>query len=510
VTIQTASRIFALAVLAYLAVIAWFSPLPLQDFPNHLARALVLADLLFRHGAQFGDNFSFEFLLTSYLGGDLPLACLVQLLGVRGAALLWSVLTFLSLPAAVYLYLRVTKASSEVLVLMLFVSLYLSTDAFFLMGFMEFKLSIALVLVAFSLIESLRERWSVTYFALYAVLIAVAYFVHLAAVVFIGALWGVSGLWRLSQGRSRVANEAILVAPIVCVLLWHFIGAATYRHSDDLLVAPSRWGTAATKWARFAWDFRRYAHLQDDVVTGAVIVFMAFCMLNRRVGQPQEWLKGRVLEPLSYGLAFLVLYVVLPFSQLEATYIDARALALLPLFLFQGLLSLPTNRESSESESAARPEILTVALAAILVGVNLAALSLHFWKDSNWLASYRATVAKIPVHATVLPIYTDERTGIPLERLHFASYAVIDRQALIPYLFAGDRGNPMKYFRYLHRPYTPDELWYRDRMDGTIDWTKVREQYAYLLVMKPFTAARIRLKTHVVAESDSVALLAVE
>jgi hypothetical protein len=366
------------------------------------------------------------------------------------------------------------------------------------------------VLVAFAVIELLRERWSATYFALFVFLIVATYLVHLAAVVFIGALSGVSALWRISQGRSRAAREAMLLVPIVCILLWHLLGASTYRQPDDLLIAATKWGTLPAKLNRISWDFRRYTRLQDHAVTGAFLIFLACCLLNRRVASGREWLKSQVAEPLSYAILFFAMYFALPFSHLDATYVDARALALAPFFLFQAVLSLPSMTESSAPDSGARAEFLTVCLAVMLVCVNLTVLSVNFWKGDAWLASYRATVGKIPMHATVLPIYTDEAVGIPLERLHAASYAVIDRKALIPYLFSGDRGHPMSYFRYLHRPYTPAELWYRQGEDSTVDWGKIREQYCYLLVMKPFTASRIHIRTHVVAGSDAAVLLAVE
>ena len=46
----------ALAVLAacYAGFFMQLTSLPFQDFPNHLARAVVMADLIFHHGAQFG------------------------------------------------------------------------------------------------------------------------------------------------------------------------------------------------------------------------------------------------------------------------------------------------------------------------------------------------------------------------------------------------------------------------------------------------------------------------
>jgi hypothetical protein len=180
--------LFALVVLAYIAVFVWFSPLLLQDYPNHLARAFVMADLLFRHGADFGQSYRFHFMLTPYVAGDLLLTLVVYLTGVKAAGVIWVILTFLSLPAAVYVYLRALRASTEVTLLMLFVSLYLSTDTFFVMGFLEFKLSIALTLVALAQVELLRQQWSGVRFGIFAALIVFTYLTHLAAIAFIGDL----------------------------------------------------------------------------------------------------------------------------------------------------------------------------------------------------------------------------------------------------------------------------------------------------------------------------------
>ncbi len=468
----------------------------------------MLADLFFQHGAQFGNDFSFRFLFTSYLGGDVLLAALVQLFGVNGAAAIWAVLTFISLPAAVYFYLRVMEARIEVVLLMLFVSLFLTSDTFFVMGFFEFKLSIALALVGLATLELLRQRWSAPYFAIFAVLILVTYLVHLAAVVFIGALQGVSAVWRIAQRRSSLARELLLFAPVIGVLAWHFVGAAAYRQADDLVDSPDSWGTVARKMYDLSWDLRRYDRRQDTVVIGTLLIFLAASMLNRRVEYGKEWLSARVLEPLSYALVFFGLYFVLPFSQLEATYIDARALVLALLFLFLGLLSIRTAIEpSSSSGGRGRTDAITISFAALAVYVNLAYLTFHLWKDSEWLAQYRATLAPIPPHASVLPIYTDATTRRPLEHLHAASFAVIDREALIPYQFSGDRGNPMKYFRYVRRPYAPPELWYRQRQDNEVDWQQIARQYRYLLVMKPFTADRIPIQTRTVAETDAAVLM---
>ena len=89
----TARNFLLLAVLLYMGVIAWFSPLVIQDYPNHLARALIMEDLLFHHGAVFGSDYQYHFLFTPYVLGDLLLAGLVAMVGLTAAGILWAILT---------------------------------------------------------------------------------------------------------------------------------------------------------------------------------------------------------------------------------------------------------------------------------------------------------------------------------------------------------------------------------------------------------------------------------
>jgi len=75
-TTRTARGLLVLVVLAYIALFCQFSPLLVQDYPNHLARATVMADLLFRHGAGFGQSFRLHLMWIPYVSGDLVLTSL--------------------------------------------------------------------------------------------------------------------------------------------------------------------------------------------------------------------------------------------------------------------------------------------------------------------------------------------------------------------------------------------------------------------------------------------------
>jgi hypothetical protein len=50
----------ALVCAAYVIYFAQLTSLPLQDFPNHLARARIIDDLLFNGGARFGSQFAVQ------------------------------------------------------------------------------------------------------------------------------------------------------------------------------------------------------------------------------------------------------------------------------------------------------------------------------------------------------------------------------------------------------------------------------------------------------------------
>lgn len=249
--------LFALVVLAYIAVFVQFSPLPLQDYPNHLARAFVMADLIFHQGAQFGQQFQYDFLFTPYVLGDLLLTTLVQLTGVAAAGAIWVTFVFLSLPCALFLYLRARDSSAEVTLLLLFISLYFSSDTFFALGFLEFRLSVALVLVALALAEWCRKRWSAVSFAIYTAAVVVAYLTHLGAVAFIGAAVAAESMWRVVFRKAPVIPEICLLLPVIGVIGWHFLGAVTYRQSQDAVAQTPGWGTLSHKISDLNWNFVR-------------------------------------------------------------------------------------------------------------------------------------------------------------------------------------------------------------------------------------------------------------
>src|SRR6202047_350745 len=148
---------------------------PLLDYPNHLARAFVLAHLN-------DSNFSFPQFYRAdwgaypYLGMDASLAVLERLLPIETAGRVYLSLCVLALPAAAWFFLRQAQPDVEAASLW---SLLIAYNVFFLEGFLNFDLSIAVGFLTLGLwLRWLARpgtgRWMATLIAFTAL-----YFTHL-------------------------------------------------------------------------------------------------------------------------------------------------------------------------------------------------------------------------------------------------------------------------------------------------------------------------------------------
>jgi hypothetical protein len=498
----------ALLIAAYAVIFARFSAFSLMDYPNHLARAVVMADLIFHGGARFGDLFQYHFIATTYVLDDLVLTGAVNSLGVRGGTALWIALVMLSLPCAMLFFLRDSKLSADRRLLVLILSLYLSTDAFLFAGFLPFRLAVALTLVSFSLVQTLRRRWSWAMFAIYCIVVAFGYLIHLSTIIFLAAAIVVSAALTLWLRSTTVRQEVYLLFPVLAMMAWHF-GVSIHAHAPtDRVAYGHEWGTWSRKFWGLQWPFMRYigTHL-DRRVDEILVLACVFCALwpARHQLRRGALMKPAVLEMLLLAGAFFGMYIILPAEYGVGSFLDVRALALIPLFLIIACMYLSDDGSTAYDSGVG----IALPLAVLLAVGNLAYLTWHLLKDNVWMSQYRAVVAAIPQRASVLPVFPGNDELLLFQ--HAASFAVIDRGAVIPYLFSGNGGEPQAYFRYIHFPYAPPPWWsyYTPPSAPEVDWKAISGSYQFLLVMKPFDFNRIRLSTTMVADSETATLLAI-
>ena len=488
----------ALAI-AYVLTLCALTPLTLQDYPAHLENAIALADLIFHGGEHFGGMFSYHFLFVPYVLGDLGFAASVEAFGANAGSAVWMSFVFLSLPLALVFFMRVAGVAADRRALIFIVSLYLATDWFFLMGFLSFRLGLAVTIANLALAVRLRNGWSSRTYVVYCALVAVGYLVHLTTIALLTPAIAASAPLRLWRRTSNVRTEAFLITPLATLWAWHFWAMHLYTRPDDPVENPYVWGTLYGKFAGLGYEFVRYHLNWDLLMMGALVI----CLIASAAGTRARDLRAfAVLEMALLAATFVVVYLILPQGYSEAWYVDVRALALASVCALLAFAYLPAARSWLR--------VPAIALAVALVTTNLIYLQRHLARGQTWLTQYRAVVAAIPSGARVLPVTTRSRGGNIAPSRHMHAFIAIDRGALMPYAFNADTANPEKYLRYVARPYAPAENWYLKGAWTSVDWRRVALDYDYLLIEKPFDARHIPVQTRLVTENASVALFSIE
>src|ERR1700722_2582909 len=157
---------------------------PLLDYPNHLARAFVLSHLR-DPSFSFGQFYRSDWGPYPYLGMDALLAVLARMFPIETAGRIYLSLCVLALPAAAWFFLRQAQPKSGAGFLW---SLLIAYNVFFLEGFLNFDLSIAVGLFALGLwLRWLARPGFARWFAALAAFTA-SYFAHLLGFALAGLI----------------------------------------------------------------------------------------------------------------------------------------------------------------------------------------------------------------------------------------------------------------------------------------------------------------------------------
>ena len=496
---------------AYLVCIVPLTSFPMQDYANHVARAQIMADIFFHHGADFGHFFEVHLAPVPYVLPDLLLMGAVEAFGPNVGAGLFTTLVILSLPCALLFYAHVVNLSARARPFVLLVGVCLATDWFFLVGFLAFRLAVALIVVNLAQAEILRRRWSMPVFIAYIVVLLVGFLTHLSAPVFVAAAVGVSALVRLWFRTTTLRREIALGAPIALLFAWYFAALARPHEAINAweydTAKPTLRQLAGLKIHGLPAEFWTF----DWHLATPILLLLAACLLvpvRRELNGP-ALRRPAVVEQLVLAAAFLGVYLVLPTDYVNSSYVDIRALPMITLMLLFACLRLSTG------ESAGRNlgNLWVLGLATLLAVTNLVYVTRPLASNNAWINRYRAVAASIPKGSYVLPVHTETRQP---HLLHVASHIVLDRGAIIPYLFSLESGAPMTYFNYKQPRYAPDHQWYRAQRsattaaDNAVNWSRIACDYDFLMVTMPYDPLRIAVPTVTVAANEAATLLAID
>lgn len=459
---------------------------PLNDLPNHTARGLVIADLLFHGGKVFGNHFTLSLALEPYILGDLLLAILAELLPACVGQVTMA-LCFFSLPAAAWFFARCLRLPPWSCGAFAIAATFVATDFTFVLGFVQFRLSLPLLLLALGFAWQLLQRATAGAAVGYAICVVAGYLMHLAMpVLLVPALIALLLLPVIEQPRERrrallSMAAGLLTLPALLVSLGTWLSTPILAGATIRLPLEQKLQAALRVLSHFD------THLAWLLCIFPVVVVVARAWQDRSA-------QLMVLVAASFGIAFMVL----PAGQGTTWWIDARAVPLAYLFtVFAGIAAT----EVRSGVCWLKP-VVTGLLGAISLA-NLLSISgpLSIMDRDN--ATVREVLHALPEGAAVLPIVS--RAALERLQLHTAEFAIGDRHAFTPYLFSGDQQLPQRHFRYRARPYAPSEDWAIRSLP--VEWSRIRETWPFLLVVGRLEDVSIPNDTQVMRANAMATLL---
>jgi hypothetical protein len=439
------NRLIAILILAAALLIPIWSVAfpPLLDYPNHLARSFVLAHLSSPE-FTFAKFYRADWGAYPYLGMDASLAVLGRLFPIETAGRVFLSLCVLALPLAAWFFLRQVNPNEGATASW---ALLIAYNVFFLEGFLNFDLSLAVGFVALGLWLRWLARNSFTKWIATLAAFTLLYFTHLVGFAIAGLIVVAYLLLDHRPFRDWVWSGALALP-----------GVAFYLHS-------SRIGMSASKII-----FHGFQEKLDSVgmilhgysPTLDLIVLIALCAWFLAAGWRNAEFRWN-FKWLAIAAFLFALFCVIPWMWGEGSDLDIRVLPVMFIAL------LASARVGSRTKWLA-------AIPLLLFAAQITSTTRHFRAAQPELAGLARSFEIVPRGALVLPIVEGDQDPIERPFTHFWAYGVIRRGWFSPYLMDEPGQTPM---RVTYDSYTPDGFWNHE-YDDPMDWKQVQSDYDYV------------------------------
>jgi hypothetical protein len=425
---------------------------PVLDYPNHLARMVLLA--AGSHDKVLGPIFTPEWTIIPNLAGDVIGLMLMKLLPVHaagrcllGGILLLNLAGVLALHRAYFGRRSFWPLGSGLV----------AYNCSFLLGFLNWQISSGLAMLGAAGWLIWRDRWPIATVTAGMAAAVLLFFCHLMGLVFFLVLIGSAELRAMRDLRAMAIRctglFAVLAGPIALATL------AAVHDSPS----AAHWPRLDVKLMNAASPFINYVFPLDMI---SVVLIYGGIALGVAVG----WL---IVTPRAVAAVVIlpVAYFALPFDLLSASFLDMRFAVMFGFLLFAAVDPAPQRVAMAARESPIRrgmrmgPQAASWAYpaaaagCAMLFSVRIVTLS-HVWSEQRRdVAELRAVIAAVPPGAKVLftnvpqeeaPAYWD--AGPRSRRLsnglradyHLPALLLIERGAYWPVLFANPAQQPIR------------------------------------------------------------------
>jgi hypothetical protein len=423
---------------------------PLLDYPNHLARAFVLAHL-HDPAYHFSAVYRADWRPYPYVLWDAAAVALQRVVSAEIAGKLLLIFSTVLLPISVAWFLWQANRESIGMAPMACVLAY---NTLFFWGFTAYHLSIGCCFLMVGAWLWYRRSPSMLRAGVFLASSFAAYFAHLlgfAASAFILVFYVLTERPTEKKLREWLRLAAFL-APPALLFLW---------------ARPGLGGPKRLAWRPFADRLREVYELTTQdydidlnriLIAGLVACFLIAVVRNRELKVSRRWLIVTV--------AFFVIYLLLPFGWGASSDLDVRFVAplcLLPLAVLQ----------------VGKRAKWIAALAVALTLLRVYNVATGFRAETARNAAMNHGIEQIARNARVFPVVDTCKDEDPLDYyyVHYWAYAVIRRGAISPYLFDIPGQTPM---RITWEPYTAEGYWEHCYSEEEPDWQQVAGDYDYI------------------------------
>ena len=414
----------ALAATLLFALSAW--PLllvalpPLQDLPNHVATAHIIAHPQIYPQYVFNGFFKSNALLTLWLQ-------VFWGYGLFGAARAFTAVVLAANALALPIFVLRFAGRRGFWTGILFA--WPLVHGFFLaMGMLNFVLAFALSLVLMVFVDRQRESPSLRRGLGMAGLAAMLWYAHPFPLLVVVGLVALHAAARTTW-HERIKTGLLLLAPLLPVGL--LILASAQQHLVKADSARSRVGP----WFAYLPPWETVAHVWLDA-SGALTRWGSVTVVPAALLVTYAWKQRRTVRPFFSPLAMAglaVAYLALPTMISNWWYLNCR---LVP-FLWAGAIVRLPERLPKATRTA-------LALCALWFSVTLGLDYLRLDRDR---AAFAAGTEAVPMQATLLPLLFkhNKTSDFTASLTHAWADYVIAKNTSAPLVFAVERSYPITY-----------------------------------------------------------------
>ncbi len=427
---------------------------PLLDYPNHLARVFILTHIN-NPIYQFSQYYTATFGFYPYLTMDVLLLGLQKLMSLYTGGRIVLSLCVLGVPLAAWFFVRQANRDNTSLACWGLLSGY---NIFFLWGFVNWQLSMALVLLVAGLwIRYLVRPTVARWLALLAV-VTVLYFTHLQGFGLAGLVVTAYAALTVKGARRVVLALAQGWALFVPGGLMHMITRLATRETNAAWAM--NFHPLSDKWERLYFFMQGYSPTLDTIT---LLVLLACAIAgwwrNREFKWNHPW-------PAIVGGLFL-LYWIFPGYGVNWAGDDADVRLLPFVFMLLPAVAFVGRRAR-----------WLALVACLLFCARSASVIRTFRAEQPELIGMARSFSMTPPNARVLPVIEsrdDEAQHRPYA--HFWAYGVIERGWFSTYLLTIKNVTTVQVKSNLARP---EGFWELNYDNNDPDWEKVAEDYDYV------------------------------